>query len=114
MNRTITPPPINPYLQYIRSTQREISTYLYLELLGSGFVEDSSDFDQVLLTYLTSPTTSIEHEYLFQSLYKVTLDRVNKMLVDGERLDLPRFQEVFYREYLQGKFNQESFFKKVS
>jgi len=104
----------NPYIRYIRSTQREITTCLYLELLGSGFVKDSSDFDQTLLTLLTTPTTSIEHEYFFQALYKVTLDRVRRLLADGERLDMPRFQEVFYREYLQGKFHSESFFEKAS
>lgn len=105
---------LNPYIRYIRSTQKEITTCLYLELLGSGFVKDSSDFDQTLLTMLTTPTTSIEHEYFFQALYKVTLDRVQGLLADGERLDMPRFQEVFYREYLQGKFHSESFFEKAS
>jgi len=106
--------PVNPYHHLLNQTRKEVTSLLYLEFLGNGFVEGSEDFDQTLLTFLVSPINTPEHEYFFQTLYKVTLDRVSSILGEGERLDVQRFQDVFYREYLQGKFSSESFFEKVS
>lgn len=106
--------PVNPYLQLLNRTRKEVTSCLYQEFLGSGFVEGPEDFNETLLTFLVSPIITPEHEYFFQTLYRVTLDRVSSTLGEGERLDVQRFQNVFYREYLRGKFTSESFFEKVS